>query len=73
MSARNLAGFGLSYRPARIHPGLHKSLKIPHEPEFVNLFKEPRNLSPAYRVGTTTLFDVLRSTRIDSKEPIPPG
>jgi hypothetical protein len=29
-----------------------------HEPEFVNLFKEPRNRFPTWRPGATTLFDV---------------
>jgi hypothetical protein len=28
------------------------------EPEFVNLFKEPMNRFPTWRIGPTALFDV---------------
>ncbi len=73
MGARNLVGIGLSYQPARLHflmkltpwksiPGLLIYLLWP-EPVFVDLLKA-QELIPTYRAGTTTLFVVPQSTRL---------
>jgi hypothetical protein len=72
MGARNQLGKGFSYLPAMLHklaesiPGLLNSLKIPSL--LTNWKGYWFKLEPRARI-----FKLLRSPRIDSKEPIPPG